>query len=86
MTIHYDDITTLDELETITCEDCKEWVGLELLGGSLLCGDSNASYTRCSNLKSRSLHGCPYAEEIGEDFETKCSCCDDCTGECAMDI
>lgn len=31
-------------------------------------------------------HTCPFAEEIGEDFETLCDCCDYCTTECAMDI
>jgi hypothetical protein len=31
-------------------------------------------------------HTCPFAEEINDDGETLCRCCDDCTHECAMDI
>jgi hypothetical protein len=31
-------------------------------------------------------HTCPYAEEIGGDSETLCTCCDACTYECAMNI
>ena len=29
---------------------------------------------------------CPYAEEINEDCESLCDCCEDCIHECAMDI
>lgn len=31
-------------------------------------------------------HICPYAEEIYEDTNTLCTCCDNCAHECAMDI
>ena len=31
-------------------------------------------------------HTCPFAEEIGDDSETLCTCCDECAYECAMDI
>lgn len=31
-------------------------------------------------------HTCPYAEEIIDDFETLCICCEYCTYQCAMDI
>ncbi len=31
-------------------------------------------------------HTCPYAEEIGEDSETTCVCCDECTTECVREI
>jgi len=31
-------------------------------------------------------HGCPYAEEIGGDYDTVCNCCRDCVNQCAMDI
>lgn len=31
-------------------------------------------------------HPCPFAEEIHEDSETQCNCCESCTEECAMDI
>ena len=31
-------------------------------------------------------HTCPFAEEIHDDSETLCSCCEDCTNQCAWDI
>lgn len=31
-------------------------------------------------------HPCPFREEIWDDDEFACRCCDDCTHECAMDI
>lgn len=31
-------------------------------------------------------HTCPFAEEINEDSVTLCTCCPDCTRECARDI
>ena len=31
-------------------------------------------------------HTCPYAEEINEDHESLCDCCEDCIRECAMNI
>lgn len=87
MTVHYEDIDSPDEIETITCADCKEWVGLELLGNTLLCGEAKAYYGgSCWNLKTKEPHTCPYAEDIAGDYETLCNCCDNCQGECAMDI
>lgn len=32
------------------------------------------------------LHTCPFAEEIHNDSEKMCNCCERCTHECAMDI
>ncbi len=31
-------------------------------------------------------HTCPYAEDIHDDHESLCNCCQECTGNCAMDI
>lgn len=31
-------------------------------------------------------HPCPYREEIHGDSESLCTCCPDCTHQCAMDI
>jgi len=31
-------------------------------------------------------HTCPYKEEINEDHESTCECCDECRTECAYDI
>tara|TARA_R100001244_G_C5153594_1_gene130071 strand:+ start:484 stop:627 length:144 start_codon:yes stop_codon:yes gene_type:complete len=34
----------------------------------------------------RGKHTCPYAEDIGGDYETLCNCCDECQDQCCMDI
>lgn len=31
-------------------------------------------------------HACPYAEEIADDYETLCTCCPHCEGQCMADI
>lgn len=31
-------------------------------------------------------HTCPFAEDVEDDHETLCQCCEECTHECAMDI
>lgn len=31
-------------------------------------------------------HTCPYSEDIHNDSETLCQCCEECTYQCAMDI
>lgn len=31
-------------------------------------------------------HTCPYQEDINNDSESTCNCCDYCTYQCAMDI
>lgn len=45
-------------------------------------GESQSGYS----LRGQILHGCPYAEEINDDFKSRCNCCEACTHECAMDI
>jgi len=42
--------------------------------------------SRCNNSAANNKHICPYAEEINNDSETLCNCCDSCTHECCMDI
>lgn len=37
-------------------------------------------------LPGQERHGCPYAEDIHDDFETKCNCCGSCEQECCDDI
>lgn len=44
-----------------------------------LCG-------RCNKNKASEWHTCPYNEEINEDYETQCNCCEECMSECADDI
>lgn len=31
-------------------------------------------------------HTCPFKAEIGDDYESECNCCDECQGECAMEV
>lgn len=31
-------------------------------------------------------HPCPYAEDVNNDSEMHCVCCDECRYQCAMDI
>lgn len=40
----------------------------------------------CGVNLSEELHTCPYKEEIADDFESLCDCCDSCRYECCMDI
>ena len=40
----------------------------------------------CKNNAATSNHGCPYCEEIQEDFGTLCNCCADCQRECRQAI
>lgn len=44
---------------------------------------------KCQQCKERPAepeHSCPYAEEISDDYETLCNCCDECRSECSMSI
>ena len=40
----------------------------------------------CGTNDAADEHGCPYAEEIHDDFTTMCTCCDDCRHDCLMEI
>lgn len=40
----------------------------------------------CDNLASSEFHKCPYKEDVNNDSESECNCCEKCTHECAMDI
>ncbi len=47
----------------------------------------NATLCRCGKPASPEAHPCPYAEEIGRvEDPDYCNCCDECRGQCAMDI
>lgn len=41
---------------------------------------------RCNSKEDTSLHACPYALEINNDYDFVCDCCSDCEHECCMDI
>lgn len=32
------------------------------------------------------LHKCPYHQDVNEDEEYKCNCCDECISECCQSI
>lgn len=46
----------------------------------------NEKCQQCGRPVSGEAHTCPYKEDIHDDSETLCNCCDDCAYECAMDI
>lgn len=48
-------------------------------------GDCGSGRSGCTN-EPREPHTCPYAEEIHDDYETLCTCCESCTHDCVYDI
>lgn len=40
----------------------------------------------CCNITNINPHTCPYKEEINFDSESLCTCCEECTHQCTMDI
>lgn len=40
---------------------------------------------KCNN-KATEPHPCPYNQDIDNDHDTLCTCCDECSKECARDI
>lgn len=40
----------------------------------------------CGKNPAEELHTCPYQEDINDDHETLCNCCDECRHNCLMDI
>lgn len=40
----------------------------------------------CGVNKAEPMHTCPFSEDINDDYETLCNCCDECRHECCMDI
>lgn len=41
---------------------------------------------KCGKNPATEPHPCPYAEDINDDPNTLCTCCEECMNECAMDI
>lgn len=59
----------------VTCKKC-----LKILNKKVsLC-------EKCGKNPASPPHSCPFAEEIWDDTEEECTCCDDCTQDCANDI
>jgi len=42
--------------------------------------------SHCQKNPASAPHACPYAEEIENDSETQCTCCAECSHDCAMEI
>ena len=40
----------------------------------------------CGKNPATEPHTCPYAEEINGDYETLCTCCEECQQNCIQDI
>ena len=47
---------------------------------------TEASTCRCGQPGTDENHPCPFAEEINDNHEDVCNCCEDCQYECTMDI
>lgn len=47
--------------------------------------DDAATYPTCKR-PAEPAHICPFKSEINDDEETLCTCCPECTQECAWDI
>ena len=41
---------------------------------------------KCKKNPATDSHICPYKQDINDDEETLCTCCDECRQECAWDI
>jgi hypothetical protein len=41
---------------------------------------------KCGSKEEIEEHTCPFASDVWGDNTTLCTCCEDCTYECAMDI
>ncbi len=53
--------------------------GVESGGDAGLCQS-------CGKAPAQSLHSCPYQEDVNNDKEYRCNCCQDCLESCAQDI
>ena len=41
---------------------------------------------KCNSCPGDEEHGCPFSEEINNNYTKQCNCCYDCRQECLMDI
>lgn len=46
----------------------------------------NHSENCTCDVESIELHPCPYQEDINENFEDYCNCCEECVYQCVQDI
>ena len=48
--------------------------------------DKRHGTCKCGKNRRVRLHACPFAIEMHDDYSETCSCCDECTKECAADV
>lgn len=48
------------------------------------CPKKDTAYD-CTNVPTE-LHTCPFREDVNDDSETLCTCCENCQHGCAQDI
>ncbi len=48
----------------------------------MLSDNEEEKCQNCSTEPAEELHSCPYSEEIHDDYDLKCNCCDSCQREC----
>ena len=60
-------------------KEVKSFSGKSPLAARPLC-------ERCSVNEACEQHPCPYAQDIHNDSNSLCGCCEDCYSECAQDI
>lgn len=47
--------------------------------------DETEKCQSCGKNEALEEHGCPYKEEINDNYEWKCNCCSECRHECYLD-
>lgn len=47
---------------------------------------SKVGKCKCGNNYKVGLHSCPFKEDMYGDYNTLCTCCNECRHNCAMDI
>lgn len=73
-----------DLLRSFTAEhkSCKNPHGRFKLCDGSLCREMSIK----DKHKAEKSHPCPYLADVSNDSKTRCTCCSDCSQECADDI
>lgn len=48
--------------------------------------DESEKCQRCHKEDANPLHKCPFQQDVHNDEEFQCNCCEECTYQCALDI
>lgn len=87
----HDRIHKAENISYEICEDCGDkgdphgpgWI-------RTLCEkhhlERNTVCDRCKKNPTQEEHICPFMQDVNDDSETLCSCCEECTQNCADDI